>query len=53
MGKKYVLNASKLMRQQSIKGDETSDGREGYFCSELVAAFYKNLGLLPQELSAC
>jgi hypothetical protein len=24
----------------------------GYFCSELVAAFYKRLGLLPESVSA-
>ena len=26
---------------------------EGFFCSELVAALYKKLALLPEDVSAC
>jgi len=51
--KRYSLAASKLLRKKckndsdiNIKEDKT------YFCSELVASIYKNLGLLPAELSA-
>ncbi len=51
--KRYSLAASKLLRKRcnndsdtNIKDDKT------YFCSELVASIYKNLGLLPAEISA-
>jgi len=51
--KRYSLAASKLLRKKcnndsdlTIKDDKT------YFCSELAASIYKNLGLLPPELSA-
>ena len=53
MKKKYKLNPSKLLRkyndqdyQESIKNSKT------YFCSELAASIYKNLGLLPHNISA-
>jgi hypothetical protein len=46
--KRYSLAATKLLRKHcsndsdaNIKEDKT------YFCSELVASIYKNLGLLP------
>ena len=46
--KRYSLAATKLLRTKcnndsdiNIKEDKT------YFCSELVASIYKNLGLLP------
>lgn len=51
--KRYSLAASKLLRKKcnndsdlTIKDDKT------YFCSELAASIYKNLGLLPAEISA-
>ena len=46
--KKYSLAATKLLRKKctndsdiNIRDDKT------YFCSEIVASIYKNLGLLP------
>eukprot|EP00347_Sterkiella_histriomuscorum_P010769 403374988 len=51
--KKYKVTATKLLRKKCI--DDSDDNiREDktYFCSELVASIYKNLGLLPQEKSA-
>ena len=51
--KRYSLAATKLLRRHcnndsdiNIKEDKT------YFCSELVASLFKNLGLLPPEISA-
>jgi len=51
--KRYSLAATKLLRKHctndsdiSIKEDKT------YFCSELVASLYKNMGLLPPDISA-
>ena len=51
--KRYSLAATKLLRvhctndsDMNIKEDKT------YFCSELVASIFKNLGLLPQDISA-
>lgn len=45
IGKKYDLRALKLIRKTS--GEEESE--RGYFCSELVAKVYKELGLLEKE----
>lgn len=39
-GKRYHLSALKLL----VKSNDESDG---YFCSQLVAAGYKSLGLIP------
>ena len=50
LGKKYVLNARKLLQRKSVA--PTTQEEEGYFCSELVASFYKRCGLLPLDLSA-
>lgn len=51
--KRYSLAATKLLRKKcnndsdiNIKEDKT------FFCSELVASILKNLGLLPQDISA-
>ena len=46
LGKSYKLNPKKLLRTVD-PGTE-----EDFFCSELVAAAYKKLGLLPAELPA-
>jgi len=46
-GKKYSVSPSKL-----LKKNEDNESYETFFCSELVAACYKKLGLLPSGLSA-
>ena len=46
-GKKYSVSASKL-----LKKDGEDEKHETFFCSELVAACYKKLGILPNTLSA-
>jgi hypothetical protein len=48
LGKKYSLTIKKLMRKKSL----ATEGEKGYFCSELVAAFFKATGLLPPHISA-
>jgi hypothetical protein len=46
--KKYGITAMKVLkREASAPGQE-----ESYFCSELVAAAYRRLGLLPAEMSS-
>jgi len=53
LGKKYQISVKKLMRSRTgHANDEGLEKEEGYFCSELVAAFYKALKLLPQEKAA-
>lgn len=48
VGCPYELSVAKLMRNKSIAACRTD-----FFCSQLVAAFYKRLNLLPQDSSAC
>lgn len=51
--KRYSLAATKLMRLKCSSDSDTSiRDDKTYFCSELVASIYKNMGLLPQERSA-
>jgi len=63
MGKKYELSLSKILfRKKSLikienistkKNTKTkNDSKTGFFCSELVAAAYKELGLLDSQISA-
>jgi hypothetical protein len=51
--KRYGLAASKLLRKK-CKNDSDTNIKEDktYFCSELAASIFKNLGLLPAEKSA-
>jgi len=53
VGKKYKISASKLFKKKSALVDAASEADQlnTFFCSELVAACYKKLRLLPQELS--
>lgn len=39
----------KLCKKRSITGVE----KETYFCSELVASCFKNIGILDNEISSC
>lgn len=51
--KRYSLAATKLLRKKCTNdSDITIKDDKTYFCSELVASIYKNLGLLPKEISA-
>ena len=53
LNKEFEINLTKMFRMQSTihKTEEEQKGRT-YFCSELVAAFYKSLGILdPHKAS--
>ena len=53
LGKKYQISIKKLIRSSTGHGTGTAKQREeGYFCSELVAAFFKALKLLPENKPA-
>jgi len=45
-GMKYTISAKKLIRN---KPDKLPSDKKGYFCSELIAAAYKEMGLLPEH----
>lgn len=51
VGKKYELTTAKLFAK---KVDNVRDGEkveyDGFFCSELVAAAYKELNLIPKQI---
>ena len=51
--KRYSLAMTKLFRKKYAKdSDQNIKPDKTYFCSELVASVYKNLGLLPHKISA-
>ena len=52
--KRYSLAPTKLLRKKYLNDSDHLSMKESktYFCSELVASIYKNLGLLPMEVSA-
>ena len=52
LGRKYSLSIKKLMRSKTSHGSSEKQTNEGYFCSELVAAFFKALKLLPENKAA-
>ena len=52
VGKKYALTPQLLLKQKSVLNPtKTTAQYESFFCSQLVAATYKALGFLPQEVS--
>ena len=55
IGEKFSVNLKKLLMKKSenldIEGGKSFENRT-FFCSELVAAAYKVLGILPGELAA-
>ena len=55
LGKKYSISFEKLLSDKSTilkkPTDEIPQDRT-YFCSELVAAAYKSLGLLSKEIAS-
>lgn len=51
--KKYCCSLTKLLRKKPKKTDDNLDNsKKTFFCSELVAAAYKYLNLLPSNISA-
>eukprot|EP00357_Protocruzia_adherens_P033023 CAMPEP_0115000164 /NCGR_PEP_ID=MMETSP0216-20121206/16592_1 /TAXON_ID=223996 /ORGANISM="Protocruzia adherens, Strain Boccale" /LENGTH=592 /DNA_ID=CAMNT_0002365205 /DNA_START=36 /DNA_END=1814 /DNA_ORIENTATION=+ len=52
LGKKYKISTKKLLRRFSVLGEEKDEEDQSFFCSELIAAAYKEIGILPPELSA-
>eukprot|EP00826_Nyctotherus_ovalis_P010845 TRINITY_DN12834_c0_g2_i10.p2 TRINITY_DN12834_c0_g2~~TRINITY_DN12834_c0_g2_i10.p2 ORF type:complete len:146 (+),score=35.79 TRINITY_DN12834_c0_g2_i10:989-1426(+) len=51
IGKKYHLNMWNLWRKYSVRDSIKQIPKDkGYFCSELVAALYKFLEILPPEI---
>ncbi|CAD8205583.1 unnamed protein product [Paramecium pentaurelia] len=55
MGKKYSLTPMKLLKQKSTVQDinkQVNKEERTFFCSELVAALYKQLGIFDQQKSA-
>eukprot|EP01017_Pseudomicrothorax_dubius_P031052 TRINITY_DN3923_c0_g2_i8.p1 TRINITY_DN3923_c0_g2~~TRINITY_DN3923_c0_g2_i8.p1 ORF type:complete len:270 (-),score=51.24 TRINITY_DN3923_c0_g2_i8:114-923(-) len=51
-GKKYSISAQKLLKKQSMIAQDEDFKDRAFFCSELVAAAYKRLGLLPNDISS-
>ena len=53
VGKKYNINIFSLFSNQlNLDSTKNLSSKKGFFCSELVATFYKALGLLPIDLSS-
>jgi len=52
VGKKYGLSATKFIQNiDSPNANKVADDRT-FFCSELVAACYKQINLLPSNISS-
>lgn len=49
IGKKYSLAPSKFFRKKSLYHEKVEDDQT-FFCSELVAASYKRLGLIQKDV---
>ena len=49
---KYKLNPAKIFKRKCDNDTENIKGDSTYFCSELVASAYKNMGILPKDISA-
>ena len=52
LGKKYELNASKLLTFESDFNWENVKSDRGYFCSELIGKALKGVGLLDEKKSS-
>lgn len=52
-GKRYSLKLGKFVKRNDLTDfDENIKEGKTFFCSELVAAIYKNLGILSKERAA-
>jgi hypothetical protein len=53
LGKEFEISLDKLFTFSSVlKRNPEDDEKKTYFCSELVARLYKELGLLDEEKSS-
>lgn len=50
--KNYELDPLELVKAAFIFMDSPDDNNDSYFCSELVAAVYKRVGILPENVNA-
>ncbi len=51
MGKRYNISPLRLLQKYSSTNSvEHLDSSKTFFCSELVAAAYKSMGLLPSDI---
>ena len=57
IGLKYGINPAKLRRRQSITKpgdlDEADQKNRSYFCSELIAKAFKELGIIENDKTSC
>lgn len=54
IGKKYRISPLRMLQKYS-EGDSVADVEKkdkGYFCSELAAVIFKQLELLPEDISS-
>lgn len=51
IGSPYGINPIKLGRRGTITVDSAKDNKRSYFCSELVAAVYRRIGLIETSKS--
>lgn len=56
IGKNYNFSISKMLKRFSVleetEGIPSKVGKSSYFCSELVAALFKHLGILEKAKSS-
>ena len=52
IGRKYKLNPAKIFQRKCDNDMDNIQEETTYFCSELVASAYKNMGILPKDISA-
>jgi hypothetical protein len=50
IGKKYMVSMAKLFKKRSNFQEDIEENKT-FFCSELIAACYKRLGVLPKDVS--
>jgi len=53
VGKKYKVNLTKLFKKKVVVGEEEKKENRTFFCSELVAAFYKKINILASDAASC
>lgn len=51
IGKKYEITPMKLLKRFSVVNQQIDENRT-FFCSELVAAVYKQIGLVDEQKAA-
>ena len=57
IGLKYGISPAKLSRRQSVtkpdEPDEAGQKNRSYFCSELIAKAFKELGIIENDKTSC